>query len=129
MTDKAKTTQVYRIVIKASAQAIWDGITKPEWSERYAYGGRVHYELKAGGHYQHTPFPEGGMASDPMYANKDNEAWLDFRTDDDGHSERSITVDWVPRDGEAKAIIFHHMVTQDGGVAGPKLACLPLDGF
>ena len=31
MTDKATTTQVYRIVIKASAQAIWDAITKPEW--------------------------------------------------------------------------------------------------
>jgi uncharacterized protein YndB with AHSA1/START domain len=58
MTDKAKTTQVYRIVIKASAQAIWDGITKPEWSERYAYGGRVHYELKAGGHYHHEASPE-----------------------------------------------------------------------
>lgn len=53
MTDKATTTQVYRIVIKASAQAIWDAITKPEWSDRYAYGGRADYELKAGGKYQH----------------------------------------------------------------------------
>ena len=26
---------------RPSAQAIWDAITKPEWSERYAYGGRV----------------------------------------------------------------------------------------
>lgn len=52
MTDKAATTQVYRIVIKASAQAIWDAITKPEWTERYAYGGRADYDLKAGGRFR-----------------------------------------------------------------------------
>ena len=37
MTEQAATTQVFRIVIKASAQAIWDAITSPEWSERYGY--------------------------------------------------------------------------------------------
>ena len=58
MTDKTATTQVYRIVIKASAQAIWDAITKPEWTERYAYGGRVDYELKAGGRYHHEASAE-----------------------------------------------------------------------
>ena len=36
MTGKSATTQVYRIVIKATPQAIWDAITKPEWTERYA---------------------------------------------------------------------------------------------
>jgi uncharacterized protein YndB with AHSA1/START domain len=58
MTEKTATTQVYRIVIKASAQAIWEAITKPEWSERYAYAGRVQYELKAGGKYHHAASPE-----------------------------------------------------------------------
>src|SRR3974390_380239 len=38
MTDQTATTRVYRILIKASAQAIWDAITNPEWSERYGYG-------------------------------------------------------------------------------------------
>jgi uncharacterized protein YndB with AHSA1/START domain len=52
MTDKTTPTQVYRIVIKASAQAIWDAITKPEWTERYAYGGRAEYDLKAGGRFR-----------------------------------------------------------------------------
>jgi hypothetical protein len=36
MTDKTATVQVFRIVIEASANAIWDAITKPEWTERYA---------------------------------------------------------------------------------------------
>jgi uncharacterized protein YndB with AHSA1/START domain len=58
MTDKAKVVQVYKIVIKASAQAIWDAITKPEWTDRYAYGGRASYELKAGGKYQHAASAE-----------------------------------------------------------------------
>ena len=53
MMEKAKVVQIYKIVIKASAQAIWDAITKPEWTDRYAYGGRVSYELKAGGKYHH----------------------------------------------------------------------------
>lgn len=58
MTDKTASTQVYRIVIKASAQAIWDAITKPEWTERYGYGGRAGYELKAGGKYHHEASAE-----------------------------------------------------------------------
>lgn len=44
-------TQVYRIYIKASAQAIWDAITKPEWTERYGYTGLVDYDLRPGGAY------------------------------------------------------------------------------
>ena len=41
MTGNNTTIQVYRIVIKASAEAIWYAITKPEWTERYACGGRA----------------------------------------------------------------------------------------
>lgn len=58
MTDKAKVMQTYKIVIKASAQAIWDALTKPEWTERYAYGGSASYELKAGGRYHHRASAE-----------------------------------------------------------------------
>jgi uncharacterized protein YndB with AHSA1/START domain len=50
-TETKVTTQVYRIYIKASAQAIWDAITQPEWSERYGYGGKVVYDLRPGGKY------------------------------------------------------------------------------
>ena len=63
MTQKP-ATQVFRITIKATPQAIWDAITKPEWSERYGYGGRVSYELKASGKYHHEASPEmraGGL--------------------------------------------------------------------
>jgi uncharacterized protein YndB with AHSA1/START domain len=46
------TTQVYRIYIHATPQAIWDAITKPEWSARYGYATPVEYELKAGGEFR-----------------------------------------------------------------------------
>lgn len=85
--------------------------------------------MKAGGHYQNMPFPTGGMANDPMYANPDNEAWLDITTDATGSAEREVVVDWIPRAGEARAIIFHDKLTATGGVAGAKLACLPIDGL
>ena len=53
MTTKTDlATQVYRVYIKASPEAIWDAITKPEWSERYGYGGRVEYDLRPGGAYR-----------------------------------------------------------------------------
>jgi len=56
--DKSAATQLYRIVINESAQAIWDAITLPERTEKYGYGGRVEYELKAGGRYSHRASAE-----------------------------------------------------------------------
>jgi uncharacterized protein YndB with AHSA1/START domain len=38
-TQTATTTQVHRVWIKASPEAVWDAITKPEWMDRYGYGG------------------------------------------------------------------------------------------
>ncbi len=58
MSDTSATTQLYRVVIKATPQAIWDAITKPEWTERYAYGGRAEYQLKAGGRFSHKASAE-----------------------------------------------------------------------
>jgi uncharacterized protein YndB with AHSA1/START domain len=43
------------VYIKATPEAIWDAITKPEWSERYNYNARVDYDLRPGGRYQATP--------------------------------------------------------------------------
>jgi uncharacterized protein YndB with AHSA1/START domain len=45
------TTQVYRVYIKATPEAIWDAITKPEWTARYGYGASVEYDLRPGGAY------------------------------------------------------------------------------
>jgi uncharacterized protein YndB with AHSA1/START domain len=60
-TERVTTTQVHRVFIKATPQAIWDAITKPEWAEQYGYASRVEYELKPGGAYQ--AFPNAAMKS------------------------------------------------------------------
>jgi uncharacterized protein YndB with AHSA1/START domain len=52
MTETNVTTQVYRVYIKTTPQAIWDAITKPEWSQLYGYGGSVEYDLRPGGRYR-----------------------------------------------------------------------------
>jgi uncharacterized protein YndB with AHSA1/START domain len=52
MAATSVTTQVYRVYIKATPEAIWDAITKPEWTEKYGYGGRGEYDLRSGGAYR-----------------------------------------------------------------------------
>ena len=54
-TDTMVTTQVYRVYIKASPQAIWDAITKPEWTQRYGYTNLADYDLRPGGAYKSYP--------------------------------------------------------------------------
>jgi uncharacterized protein YndB with AHSA1/START domain len=39
-----RTTQVYEVYIKASAQKVWDAITDPKWNSKYAYLCEQHYE-------------------------------------------------------------------------------------
>jgi uncharacterized protein YndB with AHSA1/START domain len=57
-TQAPTTTQVYRVYIKATPEAIWDAITKPEWTERYGYAARVDFDLRPGGAYRAYPGEE-----------------------------------------------------------------------
>ena len=54
-TATSVTTQVYRVYIKATPQAVWDAITQPEWTEKYGYGGLASYDLRPGGKYSVAP--------------------------------------------------------------------------
>jgi uncharacterized protein YndB with AHSA1/START domain len=60
MSEESKTrvtTQVYEVYIKAKPQAIWDAITKPEWTTRYGYQGPVQYDLRPGGTFRALATP------------------------------------------------------------------------
>jgi uncharacterized protein YndB with AHSA1/START domain len=46
------TTQIHRIYIEATPEAIWEAITSPEWSQKYGYGGSVDFDLRAGGAFR-----------------------------------------------------------------------------
>lgn len=54
-TRDANTTQIYRVYIKAAPEQVWDAITKPEWTDRFGYGGRTDFDLRAGAAYQTHP--------------------------------------------------------------------------
>jgi uncharacterized protein YndB with AHSA1/START domain len=51
-------TQVQEIYIKASPEALWDAITKPEWTAKYGYQGRVEYDLRKGGTFRVFATPQ-----------------------------------------------------------------------
>jgi uncharacterized protein YndB with AHSA1/START domain/DNA-binding transcriptional ArsR family regulator len=63
-TTTAQTTQVYQVFIRATPDAIWDAITKPEFTERYFYGARIENTPE-----RHRSFgPDGSVWGDePMY--------------------------------------------------------------
>lgn len=48
----ADAIQIYAVYIKATPEAIWEAITKPEWSQQYGYGGLVDYDLRPGGTFR-----------------------------------------------------------------------------
>ena len=38
---EVQTTQVYQVFIKASPEAVWDAITKPEFTQQYFFGASI----------------------------------------------------------------------------------------
>jgi uncharacterized protein YndB with AHSA1/START domain len=61
MTTQAQTTttvQIHRVYIKATPQAIWDAITKPEWTRKYGYTGLADFDLRVGGKARSLATPE-----------------------------------------------------------------------
>jgi uncharacterized protein YndB with AHSA1/START domain len=55
-TTAETMTQVYQIFIKATPEAIWDAITKPEFTARYFYGSRVETTGEVGSTFRyHSP--------------------------------------------------------------------------
>jgi uncharacterized protein YndB with AHSA1/START domain len=62
-SNTPKTIQNYRAYIKAPAQAVWDALTKPEWTLRYGYAPVVDYDLRVGGKFR--AYPNEGMKQFP----------------------------------------------------------------
>ena len=58
-----KTIQKYKVYIKATPEAVWDALTKPEWTVKYGYAPLVDYDLRAGGQFR--AYPNEGMKKFP----------------------------------------------------------------
>ncbi|MFB7269012.1 SRPBCC family protein [Streptomyces sp. NPDC056244] len=59
--ESTRTVQVHRIYIRATAQAVWDAITSPDWNGKYGYGCASEFDLRPGGAYR-------SLSSDEMRA-------------------------------------------------------------
>jgi uncharacterized protein YndB with AHSA1/START domain len=62
-TTVTKTVQIYRVYIKATPQAVWDAITRPEWTKKYGFAPLVEYDLRDGGAFR--AYPNEGMKKFP----------------------------------------------------------------
>jgi uncharacterized protein YndB with AHSA1/START domain len=95
-TDTSVTTQVYRVYIKATPEAIWAAITTPEWSRRYGYGGSVEYDLRPGGGFR-------ALTSEEMRAS--------------GAPEVAIDGEVIEADPPRKLVLSWRMVMDDAMAA------------
>ncbi len=51
-SNAGTTTQVFRIYVRATPEAIWDAITSTEMTAAYGYRAPVEYDLRPGGAYR-----------------------------------------------------------------------------
>jgi uncharacterized protein YndB with AHSA1/START domain len=49
---QTRTTQVFRVHIKATPERIWQAITDPGWTARYGYRTPSEFELRPGGRFR-----------------------------------------------------------------------------
>jgi len=108
------TTQVYNVYIKAAPQAIWDAITRPEWTERFGYGGRSEYDLRPGGAYR-------GLTSEEMRARGAPEVAVDGEVIE-ADPPRKLVQTWrmvmnsdMAEEGFTR--LTYEIVERDGGVS------------
>ena len=57
--ERATTTRVHRVFIKAEPERIWQAIVDPAWNGRYGYGAAAEYDLGPGGAFR--SFASEGM--------------------------------------------------------------------
>ena len=71
MTTTPETSaQVYRIFIKATPQAVWDAITRPELTARYFHGARVETTGEVGSPFRYVG-PDGALWGDETIEESD----------------------------------------------------------
>ncbi|HTJ36231.1 MAG TPA: superoxide dismutase family protein [Dactylosporangium sp.] len=109
------------------------------FNPKHTYGAHLHVNpcgkdpKAAGGHFQHHPEPTASSSpsNDPMYANPQNEAWLDFTTDDHGNGKAAAEQAWaLTPQHRPYSLVIHEEKTKTGpgvaGTAGGRVACLTI---
>lgn len=90
------------------------------------FGAHVHKHscgsdpLTAEGHYQHSQAGANLV---------DREVWLDFTVNATGNGHAEARRPWLVDESQQRSVIIHAIPTRPSdGFAGPRLACIDLDG-
>lgn len=123
-STQSPVVQVHRVLIRASAQAIWDAITRPEWTARYGYTGYVDYDLRPGGAYRVRPTEEF-RAGAAARGNELPEVIISGEVIEADPPRKLVTTFRMLMDEQTAAEpatrITHEIVEQDGGVCSLTL--------
>jgi uncharacterized protein YndB with AHSA1/START domain len=115
-----QTTQVYRVFIKATPEAIWEAITNPDFTAKYFYGARI--ELENGRRISHGP--DGSLWGDEAIIEEDPPRKLvhQWRSQYDAElaQEEPSRVTWEIDPGEDGVSLLTVVHDQLGGA--PKTA-------
>jgi uncharacterized protein YndB with AHSA1/START domain len=126
-TETATTTQVYQLFIKATPEAIWEAICKPEFSVKYFYGARV--ENTAERHMAHGPNDEVWGDSQTFQFDPPRRLVYEWKPlyDDELAAEEPSRVTWEiePRDDGTSLLT----VTHDRLEGAPKTAASVAGGW
>lgn len=104
-------TQEYRIYIKATPEAVWDGITKPDLTEKYGYAVRQEFDLRPGGKFR-------ALASEGMRASGSPEVACDGEVIEVSAPRRLVQTWRMPMDENLAREGFTRLTWQIDPVAG-----------
>ena len=51
ITQDRLAIQTHRIFVRATAEEVWDALTRPGWTQKYGFRAAVHYDMRPGGIY------------------------------------------------------------------------------
>jgi uncharacterized protein YndB with AHSA1/START domain len=130
-TMTEQTTQVYAVFIRASAEQVWDAITKPEFTSRYFYGSAVDSTFEPGAPFlswtadRSRQLVDGEvLESDPPRLLRHTwRALYDEETAGEPHSR--VTWEIEPQDGGVTKLTVVH----DELEAAPKTAASVAGGW
>jgi uncharacterized protein YndB with AHSA1/START domain len=113
-TMTAQATQVYQVFIKASPEAIWDAITKPEFTARYFYGSLVDSTFEQGAPFRsyspdHSQLWVEGVVEESEPPRRLSHTWRALYDEDTAGEEPSrVTWEVEPVDGGVTKLTVVH---------------------
>ena len=118
-TMTAQATQIYQVFIKATPEAIWDAITKPEFTSKYFYGVTIDVTPEERRSFQGSELQNTSNVLEFEPPRRLVHSWISYY-DPEMAAEEASRVSWEiePQDGVYSLLT----VTHDQLESSPKTA-------